>query len=160
MPTPYAQHVGDEDPVSVLRTSLDEFRALIPKITPALWRQPWAPGKWTVAEVMLHVVQWEMILSIRVRCGVAIPNFTVQPMEQDPFIDLEKHAVDGPTAAATFLALRQMNLALAASLTPEQRTTAVNHPERGRIDVNDMLTTLAGHPVHHLRQLQGLVGQA
>jgi hypothetical protein len=157
MPTPYAQYVGDADPVTVMRTSLDEFRTLIPKIPPTLWTQPWAPGKWTVAEVMLHIAQWEMIFALRVRCGLSIPDFSIQPMNQDPFIEIEKNAVDGPTAADAFLAVRQMNLALAESLTPEQRKIAVNHPERGRIDVNDMLLTLAGHPVHHLRQLQTLV---
>jgi hypothetical protein len=32
----------------------------------------------------------------------------------------------------------------------------VQHATRGTIDVNDLLTTLAGHAIHHLKQLQQL----
>jgi hypothetical protein len=152
MATPYAEHVGDRDPVDVLRTSLAEYRTVTSQVSAARWAEPWQPGKWTFGQIMLHVAQWEIILGLRVRCGVALPTFTVQPMHQDPFVAIEEHAVDGPTAAAGFLALRAMNLALASSLTPEQRATPVIHPERGRIDVNDLLVTLAGHGVHHLKQ--------
>ena len=152
MPTPYAEHVGDRDPVDVLRTSLAEYRTVTSRLTPIQWTQPWQAGKWTFAQIMLHVTQWEMILGLRVRCGVAMPTFTVQPMHQDPFVEIEEKAVDGPTAAAGFLAVRAMNLALASSLTPAQRATPVIHPERGPIDVNDLLMTLAGHGVHHLKQ--------
>jgi hypothetical protein len=159
MPTPYAEHVGDWDPVDVLRTSLDEYRLLLPRISADAWRRPWAPGKWTIAQVVLHVAQWEIILGVRLRCAVALPNYTVQPMDQDPFVDVESKAVDGPTAAAGFLGVRQMNLALAASLTPEQRQIVVLHPERGPIDVNDLMVTLAGHAVHHLKQLHQAIGR-
>ena len=159
MPTPYAEHVGDWDPVDVLRTSLDEYRSLLPHISADAWPRPWAPGKWTIAQVVLHVAQWEIILGVRLRCAVALPNYTVQPMDQDPFVDVESKAVDGPTAATGFLGVRQMNVALAASLTPEQRQIVVLHPERGPIDVNDLLVTLAGHAVHHLKQLHQAIGR-
>jgi hypothetical protein len=154
MPTPYGEHLEGRDPVDALRTSLADYRTLISRLAPDQWSRPWSPGKWTVAQVVLHVAQWEMIFGVRVRCGLTIPHFTVQPMNQDPFVDLESPAVDGPTAAAALLAMKQMNLALAASLTPAQRAIAVTHPERGQIDVNDMLVTLAGHGIHHLKQLQ------
>jgi hypothetical protein len=154
MPTPYGEHLEGRDPVEALRTSLSDYRTLFSRLTPDQWSRPWSPGKWTVGQVVLHVAQWEMIFGVRVRCGLTIPNFTVQPMNQDPFVDLESKAVDGPTAAAALLAMRQMNLALAASLTAAERAIVVNHPERGPIDVNDMLVTLAGHGLHHLKQLQ------
>jgi hypothetical protein len=158
MPTPYEEYVGDRDPIDVLRTSLADYRTLVPRIQPGLWVRPWSPGKWTVAEVLLHVTQWEMILGIRVRCALAMRPFTVQPMDQDPFMALEAKAVDGPTAAAAFDGVRGMNLALASSLSSDDRGVVAHHPERGKIDVNDLLVTLAGHSVHHLKQLQQAVG--
>ena len=72
MLSPYAQHVGDRDPVAVLRTSLEGYQDTIRCLTPAKWQQPWAPEKWTVEQIMVHVAQWEMILGIRLRCGVAV----------------------------------------------------------------------------------------
>jgi hypothetical protein len=158
MPTPYAEYVGDGDAVDVLRTSLAEYRTLVPRIPPDTWVRRWAPGKWTLGEIMLHVTQWEMILGLRVRCALAMRPFTVQPMNQDPFMAVESKAVDGPTAAAAFEGVRGMNLALALSLSPDDRRVIAHHPERGKIDVNDLLVTLAGHSVHHLKQMQQTVG--
>jgi hypothetical protein len=159
MSTPYAEHLGHRDPVDVLRASLDEYHVLLPTLRQETWRQPWAPGKWTAAQVMLHVAQWEMFLGYRLRCAVALPEFTVQPLDQDPFVDVEARAVDGPTAADAFLAVRRMNLAFASALSVEQRRIRAHHPERGPIDVTDLLVTLAGHAVHHLPQLRAVANR-
>lgn len=157
MPTPYAEHVGDRDPVDVLRASLDEYDRLIAKLTPALWAQPWAPGKWTAAQIMLHVAQWEMIMGVRVRSGLTVPNFVVTPLTPDDVNALEAPVVSGPTAYAAFAAVRRMNLALAASLSTAQRHIRIRHQQRGDIDIQDLIVTLAGHGVHHLRQLMVIV---
>lgn len=157
MSNPYASHVGDRDPLAVLRSSLDDYGAVTSKLTSPQWRQPWAPGKWTAQQVMVHVAQWEMILGVRLRCAVAVSNYVVQPVDQDDLMRTEGLAVDGPTALAAFQAVRRMNVALASALSADQRKTRVGHPERGPIDVEDVLVTIAGHGVHHLKQLQGIV---
>ena len=151
--TPYGQYVGDHDPVIVLERSLGEYRDVVSRVTPARWAEPWAPGKWTVAQVVLHVTQWEMIFGVRLRCAVSTPGYVVQPLDQDPFMR-ESEAVDGPTAFAAFEALRRMNVAYARSLSPVDRSRKVEHRERGTIDVESLLVTLAGHPVHHLQQIR------
>jgi hypothetical protein len=150
---PYADHVGDLDPVALLRTSLDDYHARIPRLSAAEWVRPWAPGKWTVAQVIVHVTQWEMIMGLRVRCGVAAPDFTLQPLDQDELMRVEGEVVSGPTAFDAFDAVRRMNIAFAESLSPEQRRKRVTHPERGAIDVEQLLVTLAGHGVHHFKQI-------
>jgi hypothetical protein len=58
---------------------------------------------------------------------------------------------------AALEAVRRMTLAFAGSLTPAQRQQRTRHAERGEIDVEDILVTLAGHGVHHLRQVQAVV---
>ncbi len=57
---------------------------------------------------------------------------------------------------AALIAVRRMNLAFAASLSSSQRKRTMRHPERGTIDVDDILTTLAGHGVHHLQQVAAI----
>ena len=152
MPAPYAAYVGSRDPIDVLGESLEAFRSLEARLSPATWDRPVAPGKWTARQVVVHVAQFEMILGNRVRCGVGVPDYVVQPVEQDLLI-AEAEAVDGPTALQALIAVRIMNLAFASSLTPSQRRRIVQHPERGAIDVEDILVTLAGHGVHHLKQV-------
>ena len=156
--TPYAQYVGDRDPLVVLRDSFDEYRALGGVMTSARWETPVAPGKWTGRQVMVHVVQWEMIFGLRLRFALASPTYVIQPFDQDELMS-EADAVDGPTALTAFEAVRRMTLDFVASLTPEQRQARAVHAERGDIDIEDILTTLAGHGVHHLRQLQSLAAR-
>src|SRR5215510_6784856 len=115
MPTPYAEHLDGRDPVDVLRSSLADYENLMPSFNTPRWRSSYAPGKWSAQQVMLHVTQWEMIFSVRVRCGVSFPGYVVQPMSQDPFMQVEAPAVDGPVAWDAFRSMRVMNLALASS---------------------------------------------
>ncbi|MBM3749679.1 MAG: DinB family protein [Acidimicrobiia bacterium] len=154
MPTPYAQYVDGRDPVDVLTETLTRYRVVFANTPQEKWQTPWAPGKWTRHQVLIHVAQWELIFSTRVRMALAIPEYVVQPMDQDPLLDIEAPFVDVATASAAFDAVRSMNIALIRGLSPETRATVVTHPERGRIDVNDLIVTLAGHAVHHLNQIE------
>ncbi|MEI6246660.1 MAG: DinB family protein [Acidobacteriota bacterium] len=154
MPTPYEQHVGNRNPVDVLRESYDDYRAIMPKFTSTQWSMPWQPGKWTAQQIMVHVMQWEMIMGVRLRLAVGVPRYEVQPADQDALMGTEDRAVDGPTAWAAFDGMRRANIAFAAALSAEQRMKKVRHPERGEIDVEDILITIAGHGVHHLKQFK------
>jgi hypothetical protein len=158
MPTPYSEYVAGRDPVDVLRQSFDEFRALGARLSPGLWEQPIAPGKWTIRQVVVHTVQWEMIFGLRLRFAVASPDYVIQPFHQDDLMG-EAEVVDGPTALAALEAVRKMTIDFAASLSPAQRKQRTVHAERGPIDVEDLLTSLAGHAVHHLRQVQGALAR-
>jgi len=153
MPTPYAEYLAGRDPVDVLRESYEAYRGLGSRLTPDAWDRRLGPGKWTIRQVLVHVVQWEMIFGLRIRFAVASADYVIQPVDQDPLMS-EADVVDGPTALAAFQAVRKMTLDFAASLTPAQRRQRTVHAERGDIDVDDVLTSLAGHSVHHLRQVQ------
>lgn len=152
--TPYAEYVTGHHPLTVLTSSLERYRAVFARASPERWQAPWAPGKWTRHQVIVHVTQWELIFSSRVRMALAIPDYVVQPMEQDPLLNIEAPLVDVATATAAFDALRVMNIALVAGLSPERRAHRIEHPERGTIDIEDLIITLAGHAVHHLNQLE------
>ena len=56
-------------------------------------------------------------------------------------------------AVGAFVALSQMNRVLFEHLTPADRQIAMAHPEYGTITVDWIVHLLAGHQIHHLRQL-------
>ena len=154
MPTPYAEYVEGREALDILKDTLQKYRDVFARTSPAQWHAPWAPGKWTRHQVLVHVVQWELIFSTRVRMALAIPGYIVQPMDQDPLLEFEAPVVDVATASAAFEATRAMNIALIGGLSDEVRARRITHPERGDIDINDLIVTLAGHAVHHLKQVQ------
>lgn len=153
--TPYADYVKGHDPLDVLRTTLDGYREVFARNSAEAWAQPWAPGKWTAHQIIVHVAQWELIFSTRIRMALAIPGYVVQPMDQDDLLNIEAPAVDAQMAAAAFESVRRMNINLVSALTPAQRAARITHPERGVIDIEDLIVTLAGHAAHHLGQLRG-----
>lgn len=152
--TPYASYVNGQDPLAVLRSTLDGYRRVFAKYSSDDWATPWAPGKWTAQQIIVHVTQWELIFSTRLRTALAIPGYVVQPMEQDGLLNIEAPAVDAQMASAAFEAVRRMNIALVGALTPAQRAIKVTHPERGVIDIEDLIVTMTGHGAHHLSQLR------
>lgn len=154
MSTPYAGYVEGREPLEILKDSHQKYRDVFARTSPAQWHAPWAPGKWTRHQVLVHVVQWELIFSTRVRMALAIPDYVVQPMDQDPLLEFEAPVVDVATAAAAFEAVRAMNIALVGGLPADVRARKITHPERGTIDIDDLIVTMTGHPVHHLAQIQ------
>jgi hypothetical protein len=153
MPVPYSHHVGDRNPIELLTTTLEEYRDAAALLADASWNQPWAPGKWTMRQVMVHVAQWEMILGYRVICGVASPGFTIQPVDQDALL-ARTDGVDGATAFAAFDGSRRMNIGVIQPLSPAERSTEVTHPELGVLTVNDLIVQMVGHGIHHLKQIR------
>ena len=75
-----------------------------------------------------------------------------QPFDQDAWIALD-HA-DGPTAIDAYVALRRFNLAMFKGMSPKLRKQPFTHPEYGELTSDWVAAQLAGHELHHLRQLK------
>jgi len=152
---PYAGDLGDRDPVTSLRETPDQYLALLDAWTPERFERPYAPGKWTARQVLIHLAQAELMIQPRVRLALTSSDYVVQPFEQDDLLALEP-SVDAHTALSAYRALRQFGLPLFESLTPAQLATTCRHPQMGPLDVRWFLVMLAGHELRHLRQLERL----
>ena len=157
MATPYSQYVGDQNPVDLLNDTLEEYRDAAALLSGASWNQPWAPHKWSLREIMVHVAQWEMILGYRLAGGVSTPGFAIQAMDQDKLME-RTSGIDGPTAFAAFEGARRMNLGLIQALSTADRAATIMHPEYGAITANDIIIQIAGHAMHHLKQIRSTLG--
>ena len=60
---------------------------------------------------------------------------------------------DARTALDAYTSLRRLNLAMWKALTPAQRTRRFKHPEYGELTVEWVMAQLAGHDIHHFKQL-------
>ena len=47
-----------------------------------------------------------------------------------------------------------MNRALFEALSPSDRATTLSHPEYGSLTVDWIVHQMAGHQIHHLKQLE------
>src|SRR4029453_14778041 len=120
MPVPYAEYVGDNNPLELMVQTLDDYHAVASGAPASFWQEPWKPGKWTFREIMIHVAQWEAIFGYRLTCAVSIPNFEIQAVDQDPLLT-RTAAIEGPAALAGFDRSPRMNLGVFRSLAAAAR---------------------------------------
>ena len=80
---PYAPDLGDRDPVTSLGEAPDRYLALLGQWTPEMFERPYAPGKWTARQVLVHLAQAELMVQPRLRLALTSNGYVVQPFEQD-----------------------------------------------------------------------------
>jgi hypothetical protein len=156
--TPYSNELGDRDPVAALRDTPDRIRALAGQWTPAQYERTYAPGKWSGRQILIHLAQTELALGNRARMALSTPNYVAQSFDQDQWIARDK-ALTGREALDAFVALGTMNRALFGSLTPAERETTLSHPEYGALTLDWIIHQIAGHQIHHLKQLDDIAAR-
>jgi uncharacterized damage-inducible protein DinB len=148
----YARYLADREPLAVMRENLGRLGALTAGWEDAQYERPWAEGKWTGRQVLLHLAHTELALGNRARMALSTPNYEAQRFDQDRWIDRET-AITGREALAALTALIRMNLRLFEVLSPADRATPMSHPDYGSITVDWIIHLLAGHQLHHFEQL-------
>jgi hypothetical protein len=153
--TPYSNDLGDREPIAALRETPDRIRARASQWSPAQFERTYAPGKWSGRQILIHLAQTELALGNRARMALSTPNYVAQAFDQDRWITRDG-SLTGREALDVFLAIGMMNRALFTSLTPAERATALSHPEYGALSVDWIIHLLAGHQIHHSKQLDDI----
>jgi DinB family protein len=151
--TPYSADLQDREPLAAIGATTARMRSLAAGWTPQQFERTYCPGKWTARQLLVHLAQTELALGTRARMALTVPNYVAQPFDQDKWIEKER-ALGGREALDIFLALAGMNRMLFESLSSPDRATALSHPEYGALTVDWILHTIAGHQIHHLKQLE------
>jgi len=150
---PYADDLGSRDALEALADTPFKIEMLVKNWPAARWEQSYAPGKWSARRVIIHLAQTELALTTRVRFAASQDGYVAQAFNQDAWLALDDHA-DGPTALNAYIALRRLNVAMFEGMTPSQHRSTFTHPEYGALTPDWVAAQLAGHDLHHLKQLQ------
>jgi hypothetical protein len=150
----YVARVVGDDVVGTLESQLVAFHARLGEIDPSLAGHRYAPGKWTVAEVIGHLVDSERIFGTRA-LRIARGDRTPQPgFDQDAYALEGRFGERGlDDLSDEFASLRYANLALFRSLDADRwrRTGTANGVA---VSVRALAFILAGHAAHHLEVLR------
>jgi hypothetical protein len=147
--------IGSIDPLQVLGETPQQLSKELAKFTPTQLRTRPASGKWSPAEIAIHLSEVEMMVGVRVRLVVGSSGIGIQGFDQDSWAARYESA-DLDTALAAFRALRAANLAMYRALTPEQWEHHGMHSERGKETARRIVLLCAGHDINHLRQLEAM----
>ena len=151
--TPYTPDLAGRDPLDAMQETPDRIRRLTGGWSAAQFDRSYAPGKWTARQILIHLAQTELALGARARMALSTPDYAAQPFDQNKWIARDT-GLSGPDALGALLAISGMNRILFRSLSPQDREIPFSHPEYGALTIDWLVHQMAGHQIHHLRQLE------
>jgi hypothetical protein len=154
----YVDRVPDGDVLADLATRGSATASLVARLPAAIGDHAYAPGKWTVKQVLQHVTDGERLFGYRALCIARGETMSLPPFDEDLYARNDGSA-SRPLAAIgiEFAAVRQATLALFAGLDAaawRRQGTANGKPA----SVRSLLWIVAGHERHHLAVLRERYG--
>lgn len=149
----YVKTVG-EDVVADLNRQLLSIPEFIKSVPAQKEDYAYAPGKWTVKEVLGHMIDTERIMAYR---ALRIARADETPLagfeENDYAVQSHYHERSMESLAAEFEALRKSNMFLFESFN-EQELKRMGIASGKNVSVRALLFIVAGHVNHHKRILE------
>ena len=110
-------HSRGKDPLRLQQAAPRKFAALTKGLSKKqLSRRP-APGKWSIAEILAHLADAELVIGYRLRLILASNGTAIQAFDQDAWADTFGYSRRDPKISLeTFRTLRENNLRLLSSV--------------------------------------------
>jgi hypothetical protein len=113
------------------------------------------PGKWTSAELVLHMMDSDLIASDRMKRIAAENKPLIMGYDEQAFSDnLRYNDQDAHAAAEIFRLNREMTATLLRALPDEAFEREGVHSERGLITLRGLVELYVWHSDHHLKFLE------
>lgn len=161
-PQQYTQRVVNyldgKQPLGVQAATAKKIDRLIKGVSPAKLRKRPAPDKWSVSEILAYLADAEIVVGFRMRLILGAPGTPIAAFDQDSWVmsgHYEKR--NSQKSLEQFRAVREANLALLKSLTPDQWKYYGMHSERGQETIEHIVRMFAGHDINHLKQIEGIL---
>lgn len=153
-------HIEGGNPLKLQAAAPARLAKLLKGVSPAKARKRPAPGKWSIAEIVAHMGDAELVGAYRMRAVLGQPGSPLIGYDQDMWVTaLHYDKRDLKKSFEQYRALREANLALLKSLTPDQWKHEGLHNERGPESVETMARMFAGHDINHIEQIERILGK-
>ncbi len=146
------------DPLKLQAAAPKKLEALLKGASPSILHRKPAPGKWSIAEIVAHLADTELVAGYRIRAILGEPGTSIIGFDQDAWaaaLHYEKHNVQ--KSFEQYCACRMANLALLKMITPKQWNQFGIHSERGKESVKIIVRMYAGHDINHFRQIERIL---
>jgi len=149
-----------KQPLAVQASTAKKLERLIKGKSTAKLRKRPALDKWSVSEILAHLADAETVGSFRMRLVLGAPGTPIVAFDQDAWVISGHYEKRDPRKSLElFRALREANLALLKSLTPEQWKHYGMHSERGQESIERIVQMFAGHDINHLLQIERILAE-
>jgi hypothetical protein len=153
-------HVEGHDAIKVQRATAAKLKKLIHGLAPKELKWKPEPGKWSIAEIIAHLADVEIVASWRMRSVLGANGSAIQPFDQDAWASVFQYGKrDVKQSLEVFRVLRENNLAMLKALPRESWDNYGMHAERGKETIAHLARMFAGHDTNHILQVERITGQ-
>jgi DinB superfamily len=116
-----------------------------------------APERWSIAEVLGHLADLELLYADRTRRIVTEENPVLQKYDAAGTVLIGDYTHGSATEnLAVFIRIRRSTIILLRSIPADSGEREATHSELGNITLHQMLSEWASHDLGHLRQIAEL----
>jgi len=149
--------IDGKDPLQVQRDTPKKLQKLVKPLSKKQLTQKPEPGKWSIAEILAHLADTELVGGWRMRLILGKNGVSLQPFDQDVWAETFAYAKRDPAASLeTFRVLRENNLAMLKALPKNLWENYGMHQERGKETITHIVRMFAGHDLNHLAQVENI----
>jgi hypothetical protein len=153
--------IEGHDPLQVQKTTAATLAKLIGDLDKQHLATKPAPDKWSIAEILAHLADAEIVAAWRLRLVLGQNAATIQSFDQNVWAETFKYEEqDAHASLEGFRVLRERNLALLNSIPQKLWENYGTHQERGKETVAHIVKMYAAHDLNHLRQVEALANSA
>ena len=150
----YVALVPETDILGVLEQQVEEIRRLAASVRADRETHRYAEGKWSVREVLGHLVDGERVFGYRAFCISRGETAPLPSFDENQYVAATRYdAIPLRDLVDELAPVRRSNLAVLRRLEPEEWRrvgTASGHP----VSVRALAWVMAGHPRHHVNVLR------
>lgn len=147
----YIKALGEVDLNEVLETSLKDLITTLENLHEEKLTYRYAEGKWTIKELVQHIIDAERVLSYRALCFSRNDATELPGFDEDWYVtNSNGNERDIKDILKEFIHVRNATILMFRSFTPEM-FTMVGVANNSNMSVRALGFIIAGHQMHHLK---------
>ena len=148
-------HIDGKDPLKIQKSTAKKLDKLTRRLSKKEIRRRPAPGKWSIAEILAHLADAEVVGSWRIRQILGADGTPIQAYDQNVWAETFRYEDRDPRESLKlFRVLRENNLLLLKSVPRKLWENHGMHAERGKETIAQVVRMFAGHDLNHLQQIE------
>jgi len=142
---------GVTDPIAALSAQLDDFLALVAPLDVEKQLHRYAPGKWSIKEIVNHITDAERIFAYRALRVARNDQTPLSPFDENAYIAAsDADRLEWNALLNEFRLVRASSIQLLENL-PAAAWTRIGTASGAPISVRAMVLIMYGHVAHHLQ---------
>lgn len=150
----YVSHVSEDDIMPAMRSQIDALDVLLDRVAPELETYRYAEGKWSIREIVGHLIDGERVFGYRALCIARGETQNMPGFDQDEYmLSAPFDRIELEDLLSEFRLVRLSNIAMMRTFDETawgRMGTANGNP----ISVRALAYIMVGHARHHMDVLR------